>query len=209
MNISHIYNDEIAFLPLPGKFNTLLITICLLLCINCFDTHMLILFHWSPCSSDRCLRQCKFTGDIEMVLCYSNELCLNGSCIGSKYQCLYKQLWPHAGSQASHFLWQAVPLALLARDGFLIGVLSPLYTEMLLFDSSWQQDECPWRTKKSNPKPVKVNHFTFKGFKEKKNTCWILQRRKSLQKNPKHGGKFKNVVLLHFNLELNLCLIYW
>lgn len=103
-----------------------------------------------------------------MVLCYSNELCLNGSCIGSKYQCLYKQLWPHAGSQASHFLWQAVPLALLARDGFLIGVLSPLYTEMLLFDSSWQQDECPWRTKKSNPKPVKVNHFTFQDFEKGK-----------------------------------------
>lgn len=138
-----------------------------------------------------------------MVLCYSNELCLNGSCIGSKYQCLYKQLWPHAGSQASHFLWQAVPLALLARDGFLIGVLSPLYTEMLLFDSSWQQDECPWRTKKSNPKPVKVNHFTFKDFEAKKNTCWILQRCKSLQQNPKHGGKFKNVVLSNFNLELS------
>lgn len=41
------------------------------------------------------------------------------------YQSLYKQLWPQVGSQTAHFLWQAVPLALLAREGFLIGVLSP------------------------------------------------------------------------------------
>jgi len=34
-----------------------------------------------------------------------------------------------------------VPLALLAVDGFLIGVLSPLYFEMLLPDRSWQQEE--------------------------------------------------------------------
>lgn len=85
---------------------------------------------------------------------------LNGpfSCLW--YRCLYKQLWPHAGSQASHFLWQAVSLALLARDCFLIGVLSPLYTEMLLFDSSWQQVECPWRSrKKSDWKAGMLKHF--------------------------------------------------
>ncbi|CAB1430575.1 unnamed protein product [Pleuronectes platessa] len=45
------------------------------------------------------------------------------------------------GSQTSHFLWQAVPLALLAEDGFLIGVLSPLHYEMLLPDRSWQREE--------------------------------------------------------------------
>lgn len=85
---------------------------------------------------------------------------LNGpfSCLW--YRCLYKQLWPHAGSQASHFLWQAVSLALLARDCFLIGVLSPFYTEMLLFDSSWQQEECPWRSrKKSDRKAGMLKHF--------------------------------------------------
>lgn len=113
------------------------------------------------------------------LLCDSNECHpASSTCFDAKRftywlavaasQPLHQQLWPLAGSQASHFLWQAVPLAHGRGWHSNWCPLTFWKPQCEISDSSWQQEDfnCPWRKDKKKARSDAKKDAEVKTFKD-------------------------------------------